>query len=109
MVQRFDPTDDWPMSIQGQPVWRCSRQALRMGAGVTKAEWNWRPTRSERQVDDGRSGPAFGKRDPRRLITQHAPVERPDPIDEGGDALDAMLGDHRGHAELGNQPEHDLE
>ena len=80
-----------------------------MDAGVTKTQWDRCPPGPQRQVDDGWSGSAFGKRDPRRLVAQHPAVERPDAIDVGGDAFDAMLGDHRRHAELGNQPEHDLQ
>src|ERR1700730_17715588 len=80
-----------------------------MDAGVTKTQWDRCPTGPQRQVDDGWSRSAFGKRDARRLIAQPPAVERPDPIDVGGDAFDAMLGDHRRHTELGNQPQHDLQ
>jgi len=43
------------------------------------------------------------------LILQDSGIERPDPIDQRRDPFDAMLGDHRGHAQLGDQPHHHLE
>src|SRR4029077_14255982 len=115
--QVFDPANYLPRALPdislppcgGGLGWGVSPKALSVDARIAQSQGERHPTRTERQVDDGRSGSALGKRDTRRLITEHTAVERPNPIDEGGDALNAMFGDHRRHAELGNQPEHDLQ
>ena len=119
MVEAFDAADDGPPP-QPSPAGgggrfprelgrSCGGQALGMDAGIAQSQRDRRPTGPQRQVDDGWPGSAFGKRDSRRLVTQHPGVERPDPIDKGGDAFDPMLGDYGRHPELGNQPEHDLQ
>jgi hypothetical protein len=80
-----------------------------MDARIAQAEGDGSPSRTQRQVNDRRSGAALGERRSRGLILQHPGIERPDPVDKGRDPFDAMLGDQRGHAELGDQPHDDLQ
>src|SRR5438094_7376566 len=109
MVQALDPGDDPAVSVRWHRVGPYGRKTLGMNTGVAQPERDGRPSGSQRQVDHWRPRSAFRERDARRLVAEHPGLEGPDPIDKRGDPLDPMLGNHRRHPELGNQPEHDLQ